>query len=166
MPGANSKDRIKPGSRCASSMGRHARRRTNERRYLDLVPVVFSTDDGVGCTRDLCSACWMEHKGGVSSTRTFTLEQAQRRQREGLQHNPFGDGWFEHLICRKYVEATKEVRRELNGKKETILNSKKSGRTQMKHRSTPHHAFRGLAHACREKEGSIIRFCRCGQRSK
>ena len=75
-----------------------------------IASVVFFTEDGAGCTRDFCSACWMEHKGGVNLTRAFTLEQSLRRRRGGLQNNPFGDGWIEHLMRRRYVEATKELR--------------------------------------------------------
>ena len=54
------------------------------RRYWGLVLVVFSKEDGVGRTRDLCSECWTEHKGGVSWTRIFELEQAQGQKRGGI----------------------------------------------------------------------------------
>ena len=43
----------------------------NETSVVDVVLVVFSTEDEVGRTRDLCLVCQTEHKGGVSSTRSF-----------------------------------------------------------------------------------------------
>ena len=46
------------------------------RLYLDLVPVVFSTEDGGRSTRDLC---WTADNKRVSSTRSVKLEQAQRQ---------------------------------------------------------------------------------------
>ena len=82
-------DRIKPRRRCASVRDQFCKNDGKGRRYLDLVPVVFSAEDGGGCTRDLCSASWTEHKGRVGSTRTFK-QQALRRHRKGLRRKPLG----------------------------------------------------------------------------
>ena len=46
------------------------------RRYLDLVLVIFSTEDGVVCAIDLCSVYWTARKGVVSSSRPFKLEHS------------------------------------------------------------------------------------------
>ena len=131
--------------------------------------VFFTTEDGVGHTRALCSSCWTEHNGAVGSTRTFWLEQAPRRQRGGLQHNPFGDGRITHLMCRRYVKATKELRAELKRRKEAVFGSgtsdleglqadvealwhcREDGTVEVHKWITelPYHALRGLAQACK-----------------
>ena len=49
----------------------------------------------------LCAKCWTEHNGGVSSARTFRLEQARRRKRGELQSHPSGDCCVEQVMRRK-----------------------------------------------------------------
>ena len=41
----------------------------------------------------------------------------------GLQNNPFGDGWLEHVFCRKYVEATKELKADMKRRTDADLGS-------------------------------------------
>ena len=60
-------------------------------------------------TRYLCASCWTAHTGGVGSVRSFRAEQAQRRKRGGLKSHPFGDGWTEQVMRRRYIETTKEL---------------------------------------------------------
>ena len=62
----------------------------------------------------------LEHKGAASWTRSFELEQARRREKGPLRHDPCGDGWIEHFMRRRYVEATKELKEELTRRKEAI----------------------------------------------
>ena len=59
------------------------------RRHLDLVSVVFSSEDGCGYARDFCANCWAEHNGGSCSFRSSGAEQVQRRKRRGVQSPPF-----------------------------------------------------------------------------
>ena len=139
------KHRIKPRRQCTSVEGPLGRRRARV--------VGFWT---------WCSVCWTEHRGGSGSTRTIKLKQSRHRQRGRLQNNRFGDGWIEHLMCRRYVQATKELRGELKRRSgeaifsrrtlnlevlmedvEALLRYREDGTVEV-HRwitELPHHAF-------------------------
>ena len=68
--------------------------------YVDIVRVVFPSEDGFGCTRDVCAEC-----GGDRSSRSMKKEQTQRRKTGGLEIQPFGDCRIEQTMRRTYIEA-------------------------------------------------------------
>ena len=131
--------------------------------YLDLVSVVFLSEDRCGHTRDFCANCWTDCNCGSGLFRAFRTEHAQRTQRGGLQSHPFGDCWSEQVTRLMYSAATKALKNYLKkGKKlEELLTQKASNKmsrscsatrrmTQSglrKFRMTP---FEGVAKACKE----------------
>ena len=78
-------------------------------RYLDLTPVVFVAEDEKRTHQR--SLCWRANNGGVSSVRNFRAEQAQRRNKGGLEIQPSGFCWIETVMRRKYMGVTKDLRR-------------------------------------------------------
>ena len=105
---------------CATSQFRdQVQARIKPRRRCTSVKIWFAKQTTQLSTRDLCSVCWTEHIGGVRSTRTFKLVQALLPKRGGLQQIHFIDEWIEHLMCRRYVEATKEVREQQKERKQS-----------------------------------------------
>ena len=57
------------------------RSKDQSRRYVDLVPVVFSSGDGLGYTRDVCAERWTVLNDGDRSIRGKKKEQTQWRIR-------------------------------------------------------------------------------------
>ena len=49
------------------------------------------------------------------------IEQTQRRKRGGLEIQPFGDCWIEQAMRRKYIEVTKELKSDLQRRKEALV---------------------------------------------
>ena len=69
--------------------------------------MVFPSEDGFGCTKDVCAECWTVLNVGDRSNRSMKKEQTQRRQRGGLEMQPFGDSWIEQAMWQKYIEVTR-----------------------------------------------------------
>ena len=78
-------------------------------RDVDLMPLVFPSEDGSGCTRDVCAERWTVLNVEDSSVRSMKKEQAQRRKSGELQIQPFGNCWIKQAMRRKYIEATREL---------------------------------------------------------
>ena len=93
----------------------------HERRFVDLVPVVFPLEDGSGYTSDVFAECWTVFNDGDRSNRSMKKEQTQRRKRGGLEIQPFWDCWIEHALRRKHIEATKEFKEDLKRRKEALV---------------------------------------------
>ena len=52
-------------------------RKDQARRYVDLVSVVFPSEDRFGNTRDVCAESWIVLKGGDSSIRSMKKADAK-----------------------------------------------------------------------------------------
>ena len=89
-------------------------------RYLDLVPVVFHSEDGGGYVGDVSAACWTELNDG-GQLGILEMEQSQRRKRGGLEAQPFGDCWNQQVVRRRYTEAAKELKGGLKRRTEAFV---------------------------------------------
>ena len=61
--------------------------RVEGRRYLDLVPGVFPSEDGHGFSRDVGAECWTEINRGSYSVGNMTKKQAHGVTEEGFRSN-------------------------------------------------------------------------------
>ena len=112
--------------------------KTQGRRYLDLVPEVFPSEEGRGHQRDARAECWHELNGGSSSVSSLRGEQAQRRKRgRGLQSHPFGDCWIEQLVRRKYIEVTKDLENYFEAKERSLGGHRRSSGHRRPERRCP-----------------------------
>ena len=48
-------------------------------------------------------------------------EQTQRRKRGGLEIQPSGDCWIEQALWRKFIEATKELKGDVERRKDALV---------------------------------------------
>ena len=85
------------------------------------MPLVFPSEDGLWCTRDVCAECWKVLNSEDSSVRSMEKEQAQRRKRGKLQIQQFGNCWIKQAMRRKYIEATRELKEDTRRGKEALV---------------------------------------------
>ena len=89
-------------------------------RHVDLEPVIVPTTGGVVRTEDLCFHLLESASRSDKQQKKVSKGAGNQAAKRRVGEESFGDGWMEHIIRKRYMEAVKILRVEKRSAEMTL----------------------------------------------